>query len=76
MLFDGEGERGFDQRLRFGAAAELEQQFSEENAGHHPVGFFRDAEFEMRDRLGRAVGCDQRLRETEPEHLVGWVTLD
>lgn len=69
-LVDRELKGGLEERAGFRAAVEREEEFTEENAGHHPVGFFRDAEFVVRNGVGRAAGGGERLGEAEAEEFV------
>lgn len=69
-LGDGELQGRFKQRPGFGSPPELEEQLSQENAGHHPVVLLSDADFEVGDGLLAAVRGDERLREAETEHLI------
>lgn len=75
-LVDGEFERGLKFKARFGFATELQVKFSEKDAGHHPVRFFRDAEFEVLHRIEQPVLGDESLREAEAEKLVVGLTRD
>ena len=70
VLFVREAEGFLEQRLRRGALAQLEMEFAEEDARHHPVGFLCDAGRIVRDRLGAAVFRDQGLGQAEAEELV------
>lgn len=76
MLLDREAQRRFEQRLRFGAAAQLKEQFPEQDARHHPIGFFCHAGFEVGNGVRRAALADERLRQAEPEQLVVRLTFD
>ncbi len=76
VLLNGKVQGGFENGFCLGPAREFQEEFPEEYVRHHPVGFFRDTKLEMRNGLGTAVVCDQRLREAEAEHLVSRMALD
>jgi len=58
ILIDGKLESLFEQRASASRFAGGEEDLSEHNAGHHPIGFLGHAELEVRDRFGFAVGVD------------------
>jgi len=76
MLLEGEEQRLFEPRFRLGGAAELEQEFSQENSRHHPVRFFLRAELVMWQRFLAATFRGERLCQAETEQLVLWLSLD
>ena len=65
VLVDGKAESIFEPRLGFGAATELNERFTQQDAGHHPLGFAGGTELKMRHGFRRTALGDQRLRETE-----------
>lgn len=70
LLIDGEFQRGFEHRTRFGRLPCLQQQFPKEYARHHPVRFLSDTKLEVRSCFRFAAFCYQRLRQAESEELV------
>lgn len=76
MLFDREAQRVLEHRARLGRATELQPEFAEEDARHHPVGFLRDADLEMRPRLRLPAFGDEGLREAETEKFVVGMARD
>lgn len=70
MLVDRELEGGFEERAGCGAAVERKEKFAEEDARHHPIGLFGDAEFVVRNRVRGATGAGEGLREAEAEEFV------
>ena len=76
VLLDREAQSVFEQGTSLRSSVELEQQFAEENPGHHPVGFLRHAGFEVRHRFRAPTRGDQRLREAETKQLVRRLALD
>lgn len=69
-LINRELEGGFEKRAGFGAAIKREEEFAEKDAGHHPIGLFRDAEFVVRNGVGGAASGGEGLREAEAEEFV------
>lgn len=76
VLLDGELQGVFEERAGFRTQAGLQKIFSEQNARHHPIGFFGDAEFEMRSRLRFASFGHEGLGQTETEKFVGGIAID
>ena len=70
FLVDGELEGFLELDAGFGATAEFEQEFAEEDAWHHPISFLFNAEFVVLDSVEKAEFGDESLGETEAKEFV------
>ena len=72
ILSDGEAERVFQQDAGGGGVAGAQEEFAEQNAGHHPVGAGGNAEPVVLDRLKVTLrtGALEGLCEAEAEERV------
>lgn len=70
MLVDSQFQRGLQHRSCVRQSIELKKDFSEKNARHHPVRFFRGAKFEMQDGIAGSALRLQSLCQGEAKKLV------
>ena len=76
ILIDGKLKSVFQDGLRRGGVARAQQEFSEKNAGHHPVGARCAADSVVLDGFASAVRRVQRLGEAETEERIGGLLGD
>ena len=70
MLIDRQLQRRCEQQLGSGGSAAGEQEFSQQNARHHPVSFPGYAKLVVRNCLGSTPVGFQRLSQAETKEFV------